>query len=55
MGVGLGALLRVTLISPVLPVHARRNRELWSSRVSFYWQLVISIVFPDCNGADAAN
>lgn len=53
MGVGLGALL-VTLFAGFTSTCPAETGELVESRF-VYWQLVISIVFPDCNGADAAN
>ncbi len=54
MGVGLGGTTGHA-VRRIYRVHARQKPgNLVESRF-VYWQLVISIVFPDCNGADAAN
>lgn len=53
MGVGLGALL-VTLFAGFTEYMPGRNRERGQSGF-FYWQLVISALFIDCDGTHAAD
>lgn len=53
MGVGLGHYW--SRCSPDLPSTCPAEIAALVESRFVYWQLVISIVFPDCNGADAAN